>query len=469
MESYDFLVIGGGSAGYAAARTARALGKRVAIVEGARELGGLCILRGCMPSKTLLHPADILHHARHSEALGLRGKEVRLDMKALQEWKRKVIEEFATDRRQALESGEYALYRSYARFVGPDRVELADGTQLRAERIFVGTGSKPNVPDLPGLAETPFWTSDEVLELDFVPSSVIVLGGGPIACEFAQFLDRIGSKVTLIQRGEHLVKEYSPAAAEVIEAALRQESVEVHTGTHIVEISAPGKGVRVKFRQGDAVLIREAQYLFNALGRSANLDGLDLDAAGIEVSEGRIQVNAWQQTTNERVYAGGDVSGPHDVVHLAVAQGELAAKHAFGQSGLEPIDADQRLSVVFTDPPLASLGRTKADLEARGVEFFAASYPFADHGKSILMNAKAGFVKILADAATGRLLGAEIVGVQGDSLIHCLSGPLAMKATVRDLLKAPWYHPTLAEILTYPLEEIAGKLTGNQTSSITVA
>jgi pyruvate/2-oxoglutarate dehydrogenase complex dihydrolipoamide dehydrogenase (E3) component len=462
MESYDFLVIGGGSAGYAAARTAQGLGKRVAIVDGARELGGLCILRGCMPSKTLLHPADILHHARHSEVLGLRAEDARLDMPALQAWKRKIVDEFATDRRQALKSGKYALYRSHARFAGPDLVELADGTRLRAERIFIGTGSKVNVPPLPGLAETPFWTSDEVLELDYVPSSVIVLGGGAIACEFAQFLDRIGSKVILLQRSEHLLKEYSPEAAEVIEVVLRQEGVELHTRTRVEEISATPEGVRVRFRKGDEVLTREAAHLFNALGREPNVADLNLEVAGIEVSEGRIKVDAWQRTTNKRVYVGGDACGPHEVVHLAVAQGELAAKHAFGQSGLEPIEADQRLSVVFTDPPLASLGLTESELETRGVKFFAASHPFADHGKSILMNAKAGFVKILADAADGRLLGAEIVGVQGDSLIHCLSGPLAMKATVRDLLKAPWYHPTLAEILTYPLEEIAGKLTGHR-------
>jgi pyruvate/2-oxoglutarate dehydrogenase complex dihydrolipoamide dehydrogenase (E3) component len=462
MESYDFLVIGGGSTGYAAARTAWALGKRVAIVEGGRELGGLCILRGCMPSKTLLHPADILHRARHSEVLGLRVEHARLDMKALQVWKRQVIGEFAADRRQALESGDYALYRSFARFVGPDEVELDDGTRLRAARIFIGTGSKVNVPPLPGLAETPFWISDDVLELDFVPSSVSVLGGGPIACEFAQFLDRIGSKVTLIQRGEHLLKEYSPAAAEVIEEVLREEGVEVHTGTQVEEISATAEGVRVRFRKGGEVLTREAAHLFNALGREPNVAGLNLEAAGVELAEGRIKVDAWQRTTNERIYAGGDVCGPYDVVHLAVAQGELAAKHAFGQNGLEPIEVDQRLSVVFTDPPLASLGPNEAELKARGVKWIAASYPFADHGKAILMNAKTGFVKILADASDGRLLGAEIVGVQGDSLIHCLSGPLALKATAHDLLKAPWYHPTLAEILAYPLEEIAGKLTGKE-------
>jgi pyruvate/2-oxoglutarate dehydrogenase complex dihydrolipoamide dehydrogenase (E3) component len=460
MDSYDFLVIGGGSAGYAAARTARALGKRVAIVDGARELGGLCILRGCMPSKTLLHPADILHHARHSEILGLRVTGARLDMKALQAWKRQVIDEFAADRREALQSGEYTLFRSWARFAGEDCVELADGTKLRAERIFIATGSKPNVPNLPGLAETPFWTSDDVLELDFVPTSVIILGGGAIACEFAQFLDRIGSKVTLLQRSEHLLRENSSRAAAVIEEVLRQEGVELHTGTRIEEIAATPAGVQVIFRHEGELLTREAGYLFNALGRSPNLAGLDLEAAGIEVADGGIRVNAWQQTTNERVYAGGDVTGPYEVVHLAVAQGELAAKHAFGERGLEPIEADQRLSVVFTDPPLASLGPTESELEERGVKFIAASHPFADHGKSILMNAKAGFAKILADAATGRLLGAEIVGVQADSLIHSLSGPIALKATAGQLLGAPWYHPTLAEIITYPLEEIVAQLEG---------
>ena len=145
-------------------------------------------------------------------------------------------------------------------------------------------------------------------------------------------------------------------------------------------------------------------------------------------------------------------------MHLAVAQGELAAKHAFGAKRLKPINQDLLLSVVFTDPPLASIGLTERQLKSDATPYVVADYPFDDHGKSILMKAKRGYVKVIAEAKRGRILGAEIVGPQAGELIHCFSGPLAMRATVHDLLKAPWYHPTLAEILTYPLEDIADKL-----------
>ncbi|HEY9249832.1 MAG TPA: pyridine nucleotide-disulfide oxidoreductase, partial [Rariglobus sp.] len=158
------------------------------------------------------------------------------------------------------------------------------------------------------------------------------------------------------------------------------------------------------------------------------------------------------------IYAGGDVCGPHDIVHLAVAQGELAARHAFGVKGIKPVDPALLLNVVFTDPPLATIGVQESELAERGEKFLVASYPFDDHGKSILMDAVRGYVKVIAEPVRGRILGAEIVGPQAGELIHIFSGPLAQKATVFDLLRAPWYHPTLAEILTYPLEEIAGQI-----------
>ncbi|BCU76597.1 NAD(P)/FAD-dependent oxidoreductase [Luteolibacter sp. LG18] len=456
MKAYDLLVIGGGSAGYAAARTAADLGKRVAVADGARDLGGLCILRGCMPSKTLLHATEVLHHARKGKTLGLRIPEASVDMKALHRWKVKTIREFADYRVQGLESGRFDLYRGHARFTGPKSVELTDGTTLEAERIFISTGSKVSVPPIPGLAETPHWTSDDVLDLDFVPESVIVLGGGIVACELAQFLRRIGTKVTIIQRSPRLLKEVSESAAAVVEQAFRDEGIQLHTGTKIERIRATAEGVSVKFTQDGKTLVRRAAHLFNALGREPNTAGLNLDAAGVDLNgQGRVTINRWQQTSRRHIYAGGDVCGPHDIVHLAVAQGELAARHAFGVKGLKAIDPDLLLSVVFTDPPLATLGLQEKELTERNIPFLSASYPFDDHGKSILMDATYGYVKLFATADTGRLLGAEIAGTHADSLIHCLTGPLAMKATVHDLLRAPWYHPTLAEILTYPLEEIA--------------
>jgi pyruvate/2-oxoglutarate dehydrogenase complex dihydrolipoamide dehydrogenase (E3) component len=459
MKSYDLIVIGGGSAGFNAARVAVSLGKTVAIVDGAKELGGLCILRGCMPSKTLLYATEVLHLAQDARVLGLKIPKAAVDMKALHARKKKIIGEFADHRLRALESGKYDLYRSHARFTGPHTLALADGRSLSAKKFLIGTGSKISVPSVPGLTQTPFWTSDDVLDLDFVPESVIVLGGGIVACELAQFLRRIGAKVTLIQRSKNILRDHSPAASEVVQQAFRDEGIDLHTHTVIEKISGDTRGVTVKFLSDGKSVTRRARFLFNALGREPNTAALGLETAGVKLTASeRIKVNRWQQTTAAHIYAGGDVCGPNDIVHLAVAQGELAARHAFGVKGLKPINPALLLNVVFTDPPLATIGMQEHELKARGKPFLVASYPFNDHGKSILMEANYGYVKVIAEPKRGRILGAEIVGRDAGELIHCFSGPLAMRATVADLLQAPWYHPTLAEILTYPLEEIADQL-----------
>lgn len=459
MKRYDLLVLGGGSAGYHAARVAAELGKRVAIVDGARELGGLCILRGCMPSKTLLHAVGVLHQAKHAAAFGVRVSGASLDMAKLRRWKRKLIREFVEERVEALESGKYDLYRSYGRFTGPHSVVLDDGRELRASHVLISTGSRPRVPDVPGLAETPSWTSDEALDLGEVPESVIVLGGGPVGCELAQFLRRAGSRVVLLQRGKRLLKGHAPESATIVEGCLRNEGIGVWTDTRIEKISATGKGVSVRFRHDGKVLTRRAAHLLNALGREPAVAGLDLQAAGVKLTpDGRVAVNGWQQTSAKHIYAAGDVCCPDAIVHIAVAQGELVARHAFARKTAKRPDPGLHLAITFTDPPVATLGRSEEDLRKEGIPHLSACHPFDDHGKAMLMGATTGNVKILAEPERGRILGAEIVGLQADSLIHCLTGPMAMKATVHDLLKAPWYHPTLAEILTYPLESIAARL-----------
>ncbi len=459
MKTYDFLVIGGGSAGFNAARVAHGLGKKVAIVDGASELGGLCILRGCMPSKTLLYSAEILHLAQKGKTFGLKIPRATADMKAIHARKKKIIGEFAAYRDTQIQSGKYALHRSYARFLDPHTIELSDGQKLRGKKIIIATGSKVSQPPIPGLAETPAWTSDDVLDLDFTPASVIILGGGIVATELAQFLHRIGSRVTLIQRSKHILRDHSPEASETVQQAFRDEGVDLITDTALQRISHDKRGVSVEFIHDGKRVVRRARFLFNALGREPNTAGLHLEAAGVKLSpQGRIITNKFQQTSAPHIYAGGDVSGPFDIVHLAVAQGELAARHAFGVKDLKPIDPALLLNVVFTDPQLASIGVLESDLKRAGRPYLAASYPFNDHGKSILMDANYGYVKVIAEPTRGRILGAEIVGKDAGELIHCFSGPLAMRATVFDLLRAPWYHPTLAEILTYPLEEIADQI-----------
>ena len=459
MKTYDFVCVGGGSAGFNAARVAAGLGRKVAVIDGARQLGGLCILRGCMPSKTLLYTAEVLHHARHADRFGLQVTGARANMKAVHARKLRIIGDFAQYRVAALKSGTFDLIRASAKFLDPHTLELSDGRRLRSKHFLIGTGSKISIPPVPGLKEIQCWTSDDVLDLDFVPKSVLVLGGGIVACELAQYLSRIGSKVTLVQRSPNILRDHSEDASRVVQQAFLDEGITLFTDTKLQSVAATKDGVTVKFVHNGKLITRRAAHLFNALGREPNTAGLGLAHAGVKTRpNGQIVINRWQQTSAPHIYAAGDCSGPAEIVHIAIEQGILAARHAAKVKQLKPVNWSLLLNVVFTDPQLATIGVLERELDARGTKYLVASYPFNDHGKSILMEANYGYVKVIAEPKHGRILGAEIVGKDAGELIHCFSTALAMRATVRDMLRAPWYHPTLAEIITYPLEDIAEQL-----------
>ncbi|HKK19023.1 MAG TPA: FAD-dependent oxidoreductase [Opitutales bacterium] len=461
-EHFDYIVIGGGSGGYAAAATAREVFERVAIVEGGEELGGLCILRGCMPSKTLIYSAEVLHLAQNGEKFGLNIPDAKADPPALHERKIATIDEFADYRKEQLKSDKFTLFRSRASFVDPQTIVLEDGTELTADYFMVATGSVVSVPPIQGLRDVPYWTSDDILDLNFLPEKVIVLGGGVVACELAQFLRRIGAEVVQIQRSPQILKEVSTEAAKVIETQFRKEGIELYTDTHLESVAYDKDVFWVKFTHEGRSISAEAPYLLNALGRKPAIEGLNLDAAKVELRpSGHIRCNAKQQSSNPKIYACGDVAGPYEIVHVAILQGELAARHATGRAA-DPVDYDSLLGVTFTDPQIGQVGLKEEQLEERGIDYICADYPFDDHGKSILMEAKAGYVKLLAERSSGRILGAECVGKDGGELIHAMGVAITLKATAADLLKVHWYHPTLSEIWSYPLEDIVEKLKDNQ-------
>ncbi|NCF88174.1 MAG: FAD-dependent oxidoreductase [Verrucomicrobiaceae bacterium] len=452
-EHFDYIVIGGGSGGYAAARTAREVLERVAIVDGSEQLGGLCILRGCMPSKTLIYSAEVLHLAQQGNLFGLNVPEATPDMQALHRRKIEVIKEFSNYREQQLTGERFTLFRAKAKFIDERTIELDNGTRLTADHFMIATGSVVSVPPVPGLTEAPYWTSDDVLELDFKPEQVIVLGGGIVASELTQFLRRIGSEVTQIQRSEHILKEESPEASSVVEQQFRKEGIALHTGTTLKSVDYDGSMFTATFLQDEKEVTVKAAHLLNALGRRPATDGLGLAAAGIHtLPSGHIDCNAMQQTSNPIIYASGDVAGPHEIVHVAIMQGETAARHATSRQA-EPVDYGSLCRVVFTDPQVAAVGAIEKQLKERGIEFLSANYPFDDHGKSILMEAKSGYVKVFADRE-GVVLGAECVGKDAGELIHSMAVAVQLKANVSDLLKVHWYHPTLSEIWSYPLEDI---------------
>ncbi len=412
-----------------------------------------------MPSKTLLYIAEVLHLAQKGSTFGLKIRTARPDMKAIHARKKKLIAEFAEYRRKALASGKFTLIRAQGHFVDAHHVALSDGRKLHAKHILIGTGSKVGTPPIEGLDRTPFWTSDDVLDLDFVPKSVVVLGGGIVACELAQFLHRIGARVVLVQRSPNILRDHSADASVVVQKAFVDEGIELFAGTKLQRVTHDRRGITVEFIHDGKTMRRHAAHLFNALGREPNTGSLQLAAAGVQARpNGQIVTNRWQQTSQPHIYAAGDCAGPAEIVHLAIQQGELAARHAAKIKGVKPVDYGLMLNVVFTDPQLATIGRLERELDQTGVAYLSANYPFNDHGKSILMEANYGYVKVLAEPQRGRILGAEIVGKDAGELIHCFSAALTLNATVFDLLRAPWYHPTLAEIITYPLEEIAEKV-----------
>jgi pyruvate/2-oxoglutarate dehydrogenase complex dihydrolipoamide dehydrogenase (E3) component len=460
MNQFDFdvAIVGGGSGGYAAARTAAGAGLKTVVIEGGKEVGGLCILRGCMPTKALLYAADVIHLARHASTWGIRAPQIDFDFARVKARKDAMIKEFADYRVQQLTNGKFKFIRATAGFTDPHTVALSNGETIRARHFIISTGSVVSEPPLPSLKKVGYLTSDEALALTQPPRSLIVLGGGAVAVEFAQFFARFDAKVTLIQRSDHILRDFDTDAAAELEKVFRRAGMTVLTNTKLLDAWRDGdlKGVTFE-HEGKATRVSAEEILF-ALGRTPNTIGLHLEKAGVKTEGHRIITNAGMQTSTPHIYAAGDCTGPHEIVHIAIQQGEIAA-HNIARPD-EPRAMDYRLltSVVFTDPQIAVVGLTEKEAKARNVPCLAASYPFSDHGKSQIMEARDGFVKLLANPATGEILGGCCVGPMGGELIHEVIAAMAKRMTAHELAAIPHYHPTLAEIWTYPAEELADRM-----------
>ncbi len=468
MKEYDFVVIGGGSGGYAAARTASSLGLSTAVIEGGGEVGGLCILRGCMPSKTLIESGNRYRTLRHAGEFGLVAEKIGFDAGEIIARKRRLIGEFVDYRKNQLEGGSFDFIRGHAEFLDSHRllIRLNEGGEqlLGLKSGCIATGSVINHPPVPGIKLC--LTSDDLLELSEIPASAIVLGGGPVALEMAHYLESLGSKVTILQRNTRLLTGSDHDVAEALAEAFRKRGMTVICGTSLLSITGqPSSGMRVIYRHGDQEGDVEADIVFNALGRRPNLEGLELEKAGVSLRGAAICTDSEQRTTAPHLFAAGDCCGPHEVVHVAILQGETAARNAGAllRGGRVTImDYRLKLFACFTEPQMASCGMTEEEASGSGEgdrrQIVTALYPFADHGKSIVKGETDGFVKLIADAADGRILGGAVVGPEGSELIHEIVVAMAFNATAGQLALVPHYHPTLSEIWTYPAEEIAEKI-----------
>ncbi len=462
--NYDFTVIGGGSAGYAAARTAASLGLKTAVIEGGKDVGGLCILRGCMPSKTLIESANRFRTLEDAKEFGLRAGNISFHGNEIIARKRRIIGGFADYRRQQLETGGFEFIRGRATFTDPHTLEviLGDGSkQTVTSRFFlISTGSVISTPAIPGLAEAGCLTSDDVLDLPDLPEAIITLGAGPVALEMAHYFNALGRKVTVIQRSEQLLKGVDPDVAAVVESVFRRRGMEIFTGTKLLRIEKDGDTRRAVFLHEGVEKTVEAPAILNALGRQPNVSSLGLEKAGVTVKR-EIPANSHQQTNVPHIFAAGDCTGPYEVVHIAIEQGEIAARNAnrlLKDSGpLEKMDYRLKLYAVFTEPQVAAVGLSEQEAKETGRPYLTASYPFNDHGKSEIMNEMDGFVKLLADQETREIIGGSVVGPHASDLIHEIVVAMRFHSTAGQLATTPHYHPTLAEIWTYPAGDLAEK------------
>ncbi len=447
---YDLIVIGTGAGGMAAAIRGAELGGRVAIVEGGT-LGGTCVNIGCVPSKTLILAAAAFHTAGHSSFAGLQMSADSVD------WKRLVSEKdiLVSDLRQAkyadvLEAyaDNITVFRGWASFTPEAHAVLDNGQRLRGANIVIATGARPATLSLQGSLDVPVLTSTSLMALDHQPKSLVIIGGRAVALELGQMLSRLGTQVTILQRSSTLIPDHEPEVAAGLIEALRAEGLEIHTQVTPVALQlADGFKEVVADVAGERRVVRAGAFLM-AAGRRPNVELLNLDTLGVDVdTRGFIKVNAGQETTHSRIYAAGDVTKGPKLVYVAAAAGGIAAENALTQAG-STLDLRVLPEVIFTDPHVARVGLTERAAQAAGYATKTSLLPLSYVPRAIAARNTIGLIKLVADQATDKLLGAQILAAEGGEVIQSAALALRFGATVADLRASLFPYLTQVEGLT---------------------
>ena len=420
-----------------------------------------------MPSKTLIASSDLVADIRDGRELGVTAGTPTIDLAHIFARKREVIAGFADYRIEGITS--FPLYEGPAAFESPTVLRVGDDVRLEAKNFVIATGSVVAPPIVPGLEEAGYLDSDAVLETARVPESIVVLGGGYVGSELGQFLSRMGVRTTFLIRAKHLLSTEDADVGAAVTMYFRQDGIDVRTGVLVSRVEVrDGKKVVHYTRDGEPGEV-VTDEIFYALGRVPNVAGLELDRAGVTChAVSGIDVGPDLRTSARNIFAVGDVTGYYPLVHVAIYQGEVAARNAVLGAAEEADYALQRTHTVFTDPQIAVAGRTEKELQAAQVPYLSGSYLFSEHGKAIAINKTKGFVKMLASPDDGKILGAAVVGPEASDLIHEVIVAMFYGGTVAEFAKIPHLHPTLAEIWTYPAEDIAGQIESAHAAAVAV-
>ncbi len=452
---YDLVILGSGSTAFAAALRAAEMGKTAVMTE-ARTIGGTCVNRGCLPSKNLIEAAKLVHEARQPKYPGIEPCEVRFDFGELIRQKDDLISDYRDERYigRLDESENIQIARGRVAFVDEDAVEVG-GRRIEGEKFLVALGSTPVAPEIEGLGEVPYITSDlltseEDTELTELPESLIIVGGGYIALELGQMFSRFGSRVTILERSDQVLKHgYEPQVGRAVQRILRDEGVDIRTDAKIRRARRTGEGVVVELESGEEV---RAERLLLATGRRPNTEGIGLEKAGVETNgHGEIVVDEFLRTSAPHVFAAGDVIGDQLESQMATPvgarDGAVVAENAFANGELRPVDHSVIPRAIFTDPQVGIVGITEEEGIERGHRCWCQTIPMELVPRAGAIHAPRGIIKMVADADTDKVLGVSMVGESAAEVIHEAAMGLRFGATIEDFVDMIHVYPTMAEAL----------------------
>lgn len=445
-ERFDAIVIGTGQAAPALAARLDREGLSTALVER-RLLGGTCVNTGCIPTKTLVASARAAQIARRGADFGFTAGEVRIDMAAVKRRKDAVVKQSSDGLADWIKAMKHVtLVRGQARFSAPRTLDV-DGRTLQAERVFINVGGRALVPDLPGIRDVPFFTNSSIMDVDFVPEHLVIVGGSYIGLEFAQMYRRFGARVTVVEMAPKLLAREDSDVAQEIRAILEREGVAIRTGAECLQLQRKGDGVAVGVACETGAPVVEGSHVLLAVGRVPNTHDLGLAAAGVETDErGYIKVDDGLRTSAEGVWALGDANGRGAFTHTSYNDYEIVAANLF-DGGRRRVADRIPAYALFIDPPLGRAGMNEREARASGRRVLAGRMPMARVGRAREAGETHGFMKVLADAESKALLGASLLGLNADEIVHSLLDLMYAGAPYTVLQRAVHIHPTVSELV----------------------
>jgi dihydrolipoamide dehydrogenase len=458
--SYDLVIIGAGPGGYVAAIRAGQLGLSTCVIERDSSPGGTCLLRGCIPTKALLHTADLLQHAREAERFGVTCSEVRLDIRAAHEHKRKVVLKNTKGVEFLFRKNKVDLLHGTGKLLGGGKVEVAgaegERRTIAAKHIILATGSRCG--DLPHVQADGdrIINSDHALELEEVPGSLLVLGAGAVGMEFASIFARFGTKVTVVELLDRVLPLEDPDVSKEVERAFKKQGIATHTSTTLEEVrTSEGKVTCRAKDKGGQELTFEAERLLVAVGRKAVTESLGLESTGVKVERGRVMVDERYRTGEANVYAIGDLIDTPWLAHVASMEGIVVVERLAGQ---DPPSINYRHvpACTYCWPEVGSIGFTEPQAREAGYDVRTGSFPFSAIGKAAIIGDTTGFVKIVGETKYDELLGVHIVGPHATELIAEAEAALRGELTVEELVRTIHAHPTLHEAVHEAAEAVSG-------------